>query len=81
MSCRYFSIYIGFKEGNVYGLKKKNVVGDIARFDSDGLVYLLDRCKELIKYKGFQIAPAELEAVILQVSCGYGVEIFPSHAS
>lgn len=41
--------------------------GDIATFDEQGLVYLLDRCKELIKYKGFQVAPAELEAVILQM--------------
>ena len=39
--------------------------GDIARFDKDGLLYLLDRCKELIKYKGFQVAPAELEALLL----------------
>lgn len=39
--------------------------GDIARFDEDGMLYLLDRCKELIKYKGFQVAPAELEALLL----------------
>jgi acyl-CoA synthetase (AMP-forming)/AMP-acid ligase II len=38
--------------------------GDIARFDADGNLFLLDRLKELIKVKGFQVAPAELEAVL-----------------
>ena len=39
--------------------------GDIGRFDSDGHLYVVDRLKELIKYKGFQVAPAELEALLL----------------
>ena len=39
--------------------------GDIGRFDADGYLYLTDRVKELIKVKGFQVAPAELEAVLL----------------
>jgi len=39
--------------------------GDIATIDKDGFVTITDRMKELIKYKGFQIAPAELEAVLL----------------
>ncbi len=38
--------------------------GDIGYFDSDGCVFLVDRLKELIKYKAFQVAPAELEDVI-----------------
>jgi long-chain acyl-CoA synthetase len=38
--------------------------GDIARKDADGFVYIVDRKKEMIKYKGFGIAPAELEAVL-----------------
>jgi acyl-CoA synthetase (AMP-forming)/AMP-acid ligase II len=38
--------------------------GDIARFDADGNLFLLDRVKELIKVKGFQVAPAELEAIL-----------------
>ena len=38
--------------------------GDIARKDADGYVYIVDRKKEMIKYKGFGIAPAELEAVL-----------------
>lgn len=38
--------------------------GDIARKDAEGYVYIVDRKKEMIKYKGFGIAPAELEAVL-----------------
>jgi len=40
--------------------------GDIARMDEDGHVYILDRAKEMIKYKGYQVAPAELEALIME---------------
>ncbi len=39
--------------------------GDLGRVDDDGYVYVVDRVKELIKYKGMQVAPAELEAVLL----------------
>ncbi|OAG00427.1 4-coumarate-CoA ligase-like protein [Paraphaeosphaeria sporulosa] len=38
--------------------------GDIAEF-REGLFYIVDRKKELIKYKGLQVAPAELEALLL----------------
>jgi len=38
--------------------------GDVARIDSDGHIYIVDRVKELIKYKGFQVPPAELEALL-----------------
>ncbi|WP_404816338.1 4-coumarate--CoA ligase family protein [Streptomyces thermolineatus] len=39
--------------------------GDVGRVDADGWLYVVDRVKELIKYKGYQVAPAELEAVLL----------------
>ena len=39
--------------------------GDIARIDADGHVYIVDRLKELIKVSGFQVAPAELEGLLL----------------
>jgi acyl-CoA synthetase (AMP-forming)/AMP-acid ligase II len=39
--------------------------GDLARVDPSGCVYIVDRLKELIKYKGYQVPPAELEAVLL----------------
>jgi acyl-CoA synthetase (AMP-forming)/AMP-acid ligase II len=39
--------------------------GDIVRVDADGIFWIVDRLKELIKYKGYQVAPAELESVLL----------------
>ena len=39
--------------------------GDIGVVDEDGWWFVVDRVKELIKYKGYQVAPAELEAVLL----------------
>ncbi|MCI0689484.1 MAG: 4-coumarate--CoA ligase family protein [Sporichthyaceae bacterium] len=39
--------------------------GDLARVDEDSNWYIVDRVKELIKYKGYQVPPAELEAVLL----------------
>ena len=38
--------------------------GDIGYADQDGYFYIVDRVKEMIKYKGFQVAPAELEAIL-----------------
>jgi 4-coumarate--CoA ligase len=40
--------------------------GDIAYVDSEGRFFIVDRMKELIKVKGNQVAPAELEAVLLE---------------
>src|SRR4051794_33640321 len=39
--------------------------GDIGHIDTDGHLYIVDRLKELIKCKGFQVPPAELEALLL----------------
>jgi acyl-CoA synthetase (AMP-forming)/AMP-acid ligase II len=39
--------------------------GDLAQVDACGCVYIVDRLKELIKYKGYQVPPAELEALLL----------------
>ncbi|MFJ2192984.1 4-coumarate--CoA ligase family protein [Kitasatospora sp. NPDC087861] len=39
--------------------------GDVGFVDDRGYLYIVDRVKELIKYKGYQVAPAELEAVLL----------------
>ena len=38
--------------------------GDVGYEDEDGNLYIMDRVKELIKYKGFQVAPAELEGIL-----------------
>jgi acyl-CoA synthetase (AMP-forming)/AMP-acid ligase II len=39
--------------------------GDVGYVDADGFFFIVDRTKELIKYKGLQVAPAELEALLL----------------
>ena len=39
--------------------------GDVGWLEPDGWVHLTDRCKEMIKVSGFQVAPAEIEAVLL----------------
>jgi len=39
--------------------------GDLGHLDAEGRLYLVDRLKELIKVRGFQVAPAELEALLL----------------
>jgi len=40
--------------------------GDIGHLDADGYLYIVDRKKDMIKYKGLSIAPAELEAVLVE---------------
>ncbi|KAF9613909.1 hypothetical protein IFM89_012457 [Coptis chinensis] len=39
--------------------------GDVGFIDDDDELFIVDRLKELIKYKGFQVAPAELEALLI----------------
>lgn len=42
--------------------------GDIGHFDNDGNLYLVDRKKDILKYKGYQISPTEIEGLIGQNS-------------
>src|SRR3989440_1455139 len=53
--------------------------GDIGYADEDGHFFIVDRVKELIKYKGFQVAPAELEAVLLTHPAIADAAVIPSH--
>ena len=41
--------------------------GDIGYFTEDGFYYIVDRLKEVIKYKGYQVPPADLEAIIMEI--------------
>lgn len=52
--------------------------GDIGYVDEDGYFYIVDRIKELIKYKGLQIAPAELEALLLSHPAVADAAVVPS---
>jgi len=40
--------------------------GDVGELDEDGQLWIVDRIKELIKVKGYQVAPAELEAILMK---------------
>jgi acyl-CoA synthetase (AMP-forming)/AMP-acid ligase II len=51
--------------------------GDIGYADEDGHFFIVDRAKELIKYKGFQVPPAELEAVLLTHPCVADCAVIP----
>uniref|UniRef100_A0A182RCH1 AMP-dependent synthetase/ligase domain-containing protein n=1 Tax=Anopheles funestus TaxID=62324 RepID=A0A182RCH1_ANOFN len=55
------------KEAREDGVEGFVRTGDIARFDSDGFLYLVDRKREIFKYDGFQIAPTELEELIAEL--------------
>ncbi|KAJ6688319.1 LONG-CHAIN-FATTY-ACID--COA LIGASE [Salix koriyanagi] len=41
--------------------------GDLCYFDSEGFLYIVDRLKELIKYKAYQVPPAELEKLLQSI--------------
>ena len=52
--------------------------GDIGHADADGYLYVVDRLKELIKYRGFQVPPAELEALLVQHPAVADAAVIPS---
>ena len=52
--------------------------GDLGVADEDGWLTVVDRLKELIKYKGYQVAPAELEALLLTHPAVADAAVIPS---
>src|SRR5438445_2191878 len=52
--------------------------GDVGYVDQDGDVFIVDRVKELIKYKALQVAPAELEAILLGHPAVADAAVIPS---
>ena len=59
--------YLNKPEATAHTIDAENWLhtGDIGYADEDGHFFIVDRVKELIKYKGFQVAPAELEGLLL----------------
>ncbi|XP_020582953.1 probable 4-coumarate--CoA ligase 2 [Phalaenopsis equestris] len=51
--------------------------GDVGYVDDDDEVFIVDRVKELIKFKGFQVPPAELEALLLSHPCIADAAVVP----
>ncbi|CAG5052949.1 unnamed protein product [Parnassius apollo] len=58
--------YIGKERSEDFDEEGFFKTGDIGYYDEDKYLYIVDRLKELIKYKGYQVPPAEIEAVLLQ---------------
>jgi len=52
--------------------------GDVGYVDADNHLFIVDRVKELIKYKGLQVPPAELEAVLLTHEAVADAAVIPS---
>lgn len=61
-----FKGYLNNPQGTKHAITEDGYfkTGDVGYQDSDGNFYITDRAKELIKYKGFQVAPAELEGLL-----------------
>ena len=59
--------YLGNEEATAATLESDGFLhtGDIVQIGADGVTFVVDRLKELIKYKGYQVPPAELEALLL----------------
>jgi Acyl-CoA synthetases (AMP-forming)/AMP-acid ligases II len=59
--------YLGNEEATTTTIDSDGFLhtGDLAQVDHAGRVFIVDRLKELIKYKGYQVPPAELEALLL----------------
>ncbi|KAE8686217.1 4-coumarate--CoA ligase-like 5 [Hibiscus syriacus] len=66
----YFTLilwYVGDEKATAETLDSEGWLrtGDICYFNSEGFLYIVDRLKELIKYKAYQVPPAELEHLLL----------------
>nr|XP_009609463.2 4-coumarate--CoA ligase-like 9 [Nicotiana tomentosiformis] len=61
--------YVGDKQETSATLKSDGWLktGDLCYFDSDGFLFIVDRLKELIKYKAYQVPPAELEQLLQSI--------------
>ena len=56
----------GSNAGALYRLLRALAAIGVFHEDADGYTYIVDRKKEMIKYKGFGVAPAELEALLIE---------------
>ncbi|XP_063395316.1 uncharacterized protein LOC134680171 [Cydia fagiglandana] len=61
-----FDGYIGQPKSDYFDDDGFYRTGDIAYYDQDGYFFIIDRLKELIKYKAWQVSPAEIEGVLLK---------------
>ncbi|CAI0456866.1 unnamed protein product [Linum tenue] len=71
--------YVGDPEGTIDNMVINEWLrtGDLCYFDDQGFLYVLDRLKELIKYNGYQVAPAELEQLLQSHPCVADAAVIP----
>ena len=67
--CQVMKGYLGRPEATAETIRADGFLrsGDLAYYDAQGEIFLVDRLKELIKVKGFQVAPAEVEGRLLEL--------------
>ena len=72
--------YLGRPDATAESIDKEGWyhTGDIGYVDEDGYFFAVDRMKELIKYKGMQVAPSELEGVLLAHPAIADAAVIPS---
>jgi acyl-CoA synthetase (AMP-forming)/AMP-acid ligase II len=72
--------YLGDRQSTAEMIRENGWLrtGDIGYAEEDGRLFVVDRLKELIKYKGLQVAPAELEAVLLTHPAVADAGVIPS---
>ncbi|XP_063835544.1 uncharacterized protein LOC135084734 [Ostrinia nubilalis] len=58
--------YVGKNRADDFDDEGFLMTGDVGYYDEQGFVYVVDRLKEFIKYKANQVAPVEIEALLLQ---------------
>ncbi|KAK7278610.1 hypothetical protein RJT34_23642 [Clitoria ternatea] len=71
--------YLGNLEATIATLDSEGWLrtGDLGYIDEDGFVHVVERIKELIKHNGYQVAPAELESVLLSHSLIVDAAVIP----
>ncbi|CAI0456867.1 unnamed protein product [Linum tenue] len=76
---KLFAGYVGDPEGTIDNMVINEWLrtGDLCYFDDQGFLYVLDRLKELIKYNGYQVAPAELEQLLQSHPCVADAAVIP----
>uniref|UniRef100_A0A804UDA1 4-coumarate--CoA ligase n=1 Tax=Zea mays TaxID=4577 RepID=A0A804UDA1_MAIZE len=72
--------YVGDEEANASSFDSEGWLrtGDLCYIDQDGFLFVVDRLKELIKYKGYQVPPAELELVLQSLPEVIDAAVMPS---
>jgi len=61
---QYYNIQYYIFVWETFSFPEWLITGDVGYIDGDGELYIVDRLKDLIKYRGYQISPAEIEDLL-----------------